>query len=103
MKNDADLEQGAVPEHGADSSDERSQSISVDLQRLDEALTAVVSAVLQESNRAAGTIIGVATSKLLAASVVAGTFGGIAAIGAASTGTAIASLSGAAATTATLY
>lgn len=74
-----------------------------DLRALDEALTAVVGAVLQESNRAAGTIIGVATSKLVAAGVMAGTFGGIAAFGAASTGTAIASLSGAAATTATLY
>lgn len=74
-----------------------------DLRALDEALTAVVGAVLQESNRTAGTIIGVATSKLVAAGVMAGTFGGIAAFGAAGTGTAIATLSGAAATTATLY
>lgn len=79
------------------------QSISDDLERLDRALTAVVSAVLQDSSRAAGTMIGVATSKLVAASVVAGTFGVIGAVGTASTGTAIASLSGAAATTATLF
>ncbi|WP_353472501.1 hypothetical protein PVT71_00290 [Salipiger sp. H15] len=45
-----------------------------DLKRLDEALTAVVAAMLQQSNRAAGTIIGVAASKLVAAGVMAGTF-----------------------------
>ena len=77
--------------------------IADDLAALDEALTAVVGAILQESNRTAGTIVGVATSKLVAASVMAGAFGGIAAFGAASTGTAIATLSGAAATSATLY
>ena len=77
--------------------------IGDDLAALDEALTVVVGAILQESNRTAGMIIGVATSKLVAASVMAGAFGGIAAFGAASTGTAIATLSGAAATSATLY
>lgn len=74
-----------------------------ELRDLDEALTAVVGAVLQESSRAAGTIIGVATSKLVAATVAAGTFGAIGTFGVASTGTAIATLSGGAATTATLY
>lgn len=74
-----------------------------DLKRLDEALTAIVAAMLQKSNRAAGTIIGVAASKLVAAGVMAGTFAAIGAFGAATTGTAIATLSGAAATSATFY
>jgi len=69
----------------------------------ERALMIVVGGILQESNRTAGTIVGVATSKLVAAGVMTGTFGGIGAFGAASTGTAIATLSGAAATTATLY
>lgn len=81
----------------------RARAAAKDLEALDEALTAVVGGILQESDRTAATIIGVATSKLVAAAVMAGTFGGIAAFGAASTGTAIATLSGAAATTATLY
>lgn len=81
----------------------RGRAVSKDLEALDEALTAVVGSILQESNRTAGTIIGIATSKLVAAGVMAGAFGGIAAFGVASTGTAIATLSGAAATTATLY
>jgi hypothetical protein len=67
------------------------------------ALKAIVGAMLQESSRTASTIIGVAASKLIAAGVMAGAFGTIGAFGVASTGTAIASLSGAAATTATLY
>jgi hypothetical protein len=74
-----------------------------DLESLEAALTEVVGAILQKSNRVAGTIIGVATSKLVAAGITAGTMGAIGAFGAASTGTAIATLSGAAATTATLY
>lgn len=81
----------------------RARAVAKDLEALDEALTAVVGGILQESNRTAGTIVGVAASKLVAAGVMAGTFGGIAAFGVASTGTAIATLSGAAATTATLY
>lgn len=74
-----------------------------DLKELDEVLTSVVGAILQKPNRVAGTIVGVAASKLVAAGIVAGTFGAIGAFGVASTGTAIAALSGAAATTATLY
>ncbi|WP_370163096.1 hypothetical protein [Limimaricola soesokkakensis] len=74
-----------------------------DLRTLDAALTGIVGALLQDSSRAAGTIVGVAASKLVAAGVMAGTFGAIGLFGAASTGTAIATLSGAAATTATLY
>ncbi|SFK88589.1 hypothetical protein SAMN04488004_103234 [Loktanella salsilacus] len=81
----------------------RARAATKDLETLDGALTAVVGGILQESNRTAFTIVGVATSKIVAAGVVAGTFSGIAAFGAASTGTAIATLSGAAATTATLY
>ena len=50
-------------------------SVGDDLRDLDEALTAVVGAILQESNRTAGTIIGVAASKLVAAGVMAGVFG----------------------------
>jgi len=76
---------------------------SDDLECLDEALTAVVGAMLQQSNRTAGTIIGVAASKLVAAGVMAGTFAAIGAFGVAGTGTAIATLSGAAAASATLY
>ncbi|WP_055683286.1 hypothetical protein [Jannaschia rubra] len=76
---------------------------SDDLECLDEALTAIVGAILQQSNRAAGTIIGVAASKLVAAGVMAGTFAAISAFGVAGTGTAIATLSGAAAASATLY
>ncbi|MDO6587494.1 hypothetical protein Q4543_18430 [Salipiger sp. 1_MG-2023] len=63
----------------------------------------IVAAILQDSNRTAGVIVGVATSKLVAASIMAGTFSGIGAFGLASTGAAIGGLSGAAATTATLY
>ena len=74
-----------------------------DLCAIDAALTEVVGALLQDSSRVAGTIIGVAASKLVAAGVMAGTFGAIGLFGAASTGTAIATLSGAAAATATLY
>lgn len=103
MKRRTDREQPSVPDLAFGLPFHRAQWLSEDLQRLDEALTAVASALLQESNRTAGTIIGVATSKLVAAGVMAGTFGGIAAVGTASTGAAIASLSGAAATTATLY
>jgi len=76
---------------------------SDDLMLLDEALTAIVGAILQQSTRAAGTIIGIAASKLVAAGVMAGTFAAIGAFGLASTGTAIATLSGAAAASATLY
>jgi hypothetical protein len=103
MKGDATIKRAAAPDLSVGCVEIRTEAISKDLQRLDEALTAVVGGILQESSRAAGTIIGVATSKLVAACVVAGTFSGIAAIGVAGTGTAIASLSGAAATTATLY
>ncbi len=74
-----------------------------DLRCLDEALKAVVGAILQQSNRTAGTIIGVAAFKLVAAGVMAGTFAAIGTFGVAGTGTAIATLSGAAAATATLY
>lgn len=74
-----------------------------DLRVIDVALTGVVGALLQDSSRAAGTIVGVAASKLVASGVMAGTFGAIGIFGAASTGTAIATLSGAAATNATLY
>lgn len=74
-----------------------------DLKCLDDALTAVVGAILQQSNRTAGAIIGVAASKFVAAGVMAGTFAAIGAFGVASTGTAIATLSGAAAASATLY
>lgn len=74
-----------------------------DLKVLDKALTGLVAALLQERNRVANTIVGVAASKLAAAGVMAGVFGAIGAFGVASTGTAIATLSGAAATTATFY
>ena len=70
-----------------------------DLQELDDILTSIVGAILQERNRTAGTIIGIAASKLVAAGVVAGAFGAIGTFGVASTGTAIATLSGAAAST----
>ncbi|MGR3565053.1 MAG: hypothetical protein ACU0FH_20405 [Heliomarina sp.] len=93
----------AVPRFAFTPRQRRARAIAKDLKALDEALTAVIGSILQESNRTAGTIVGVATSKLVAAGVMAGTFGGIAAFGVASTGTAIATLSGAAATTATLY
>lgn len=74
-----------------------------DLLDLEQSLTSLIAAILQQSDRAASVIVGVATSKLIAAGVVGGTFGAISAFGAASTGTAIATLSGVAATNATLY
>jgi hypothetical protein len=74
-----------------------------DLLDLEQSLTSLIAAILQQSDRAASVIVGVATSKLVAAGVVGGAFGAISAVGAASTGTAIATLSGAAATNATLY
>ena len=70
---------------------------------VEETLTSVVGAILQEPNRVANTIVGVAASKLVAAGVMAGTFSAIGVFGLASTGTAIGTLSGAAALTANLY
>lgn len=74
-----------------------------DLRDLDTALTAMVSALRHESNRTASRIVGVAASKMVAAGVAAGAYGAIGLFGAASTGTAIGTLSGAAATSATYY
>jgi hypothetical protein len=74
-----------------------------DLESLEVALTSIIAAILHKPNRVAGTVVGVAASKLAAAGIYAGAVGAIGAFGAASTGTAIATLSGAAATTATLY
>src|SRR6056297_623178 len=79
------------------------ESSENDLEALEVTLTSIVAAILQKPNRVAGTVVGVAASKLAAAGIYAGAVGAIGAFGAASTGTAIATLSGAAATTATLY
>jgi hypothetical protein len=74
-----------------------------DIKKLEVALTNVIAALLQQSNKSARIIVGVAVSKIAAVCVVTSVWGAIGVFGVASTGTAIATLSGAAATTATLY
>lgn len=74
-----------------------------DLTRLEEALTSVVAAIQQVSDRQARRMVSLLISKLGAAATIGGITGLITAFGTASTGTLIGSLSGAAATTAKLY
>lgn len=73
------------------------------LEHLEELLTDTLSAIQQTSNKRARRIINVAVGKLSGAATIGGIAGLVSSFGAASTGTAIASLSGAAATTAQLY
>lgn len=73
------------------------------LRPLEDALTGVVAAIQQVSDARARRVTGVVIGKLGGAAVTGGIAGLVAAFGTASTGTAIASLSGAAASTAQLY
>lgn len=71
--------------------------------RLEQALTDVVAAIQQISNKQARRIVGIIVSKVGAVAAVGGITGLISMFGTASTGAAIGGLSGAAATTAQLY
>jgi hypothetical protein len=66
-------------------------------------LTSIAGRILQMSDRKASVALGAATNTVFGSAFVASVFGTIGSLGAASTGTAIAGLSGAAKTTATLY
>jgi hypothetical protein len=74
-----------------------------ELLEIDEVLDSIASAIPQESNRVASTMVAVATFKLAAARVLAGTFSAIGAFGTTLIGIAIASLSGAAAISASAF
>ncbi|HET8728192.1 MAG TPA: hypothetical protein VFO41_11825 [Alphaproteobacteria bacterium] len=73
------------------------------LDEMETALDGVVGAILQKPPRYASRIISTAGGKLTGVAAAAGVTGLVGAFGTASTGTAIAGLSGAAASTATLY
>lgn len=74
-----------------------------DLEILDKALVGIIGAIRQIPDRRARRIANIAVGKLGGAAAVGGIAGLISSFGAASTGTAIATLHGAAATTAKLY
>lgn len=74
-----------------------------ELQSLERSLVGIIGSVRQVSNRRTRIIAGVIFSKLGAVASIGGITGLVSTFGAASTGSAIASLSGAAATSATLY
>ena len=76
---------------------------SSSLEHLEQVLTETVSAILQKSDRRGRIAVNAIVGKLGSAAVTGGIAGLVANFGIASTGTAIASLSGAAATTAKLY
>ncbi len=76
---------------------------AADLPQLESTLNGIVAAIRQVSDRRARHLTSVVIGKLGAAAATGGIAGLITTFGAASTGTAIASLSGAAATTAKLY
>ncbi|MCY3997324.1 MAG: hypothetical protein OXF07_14395 [Rhodobacter sp.] len=78
-------------------------SESSSLEHLEQVLTEIVSAVLQESGWRSRIAVSAAVGKLGGVAVTGGITGLVTNFGVASTGTAIASLSGAAATTAKLY
>ena len=83
--------------------DWRPKPVSTSWEHLEETLTQIVSAIHQTSDRRSRLFVNAAIGKLSGAMAVGGICGLVATFGAASTGTAIASLSGAAATTAQLY
>lgn len=83
--------------------DWRPRPLSTSLEHLEEMLTQIVSAIRQTSDRRSRLFVNAVIGKLSGAMAVGGISGLVATFGAASTGTAIASLSGAAATTAQLY
>lgn len=74
-----------------------------DLADAQKALTSIIGAILRKPAKTANVIVSIAASKFVAAGIVASTFGAIGLVGVASTGVAIGTLSGAAATSATLY
>ncbi len=74
-----------------------------DLERLEKALTGVVAAIRQISDKRVRRITNLFIAKIGGAAAITGISGLVTAFGSASTGAAIASLSGAAATTAKLY
>lgn len=74
-----------------------------DVVRLEQALTDIVAAIRQISHKQASRMVGIIVSKAGAVAAVGGITGLISMFGTASTGTAIGSLSGAAATSAQLY
>jgi len=76
---------------------------SSSLEHLEDTLTQIVAAIRQTSDRRSRIFVNAIIGKLSGAMAVGGISGLVATFGAASTGTAIASLSGAAATTAQLY
>jgi len=76
---------------------------SSSLEHLEDTLTQIVAAIRQTSDRRSRIFVNATIGKLSGAMAVGGISGLVATFGAASTGTAIASLSGAAATTAQLY
>lgn len=81
----------------------RDKPVSTSLEHLERTLTQVVSAIRQTSDRRTRIFVKAVTGKLGGIVAVGGVSGLVGTFGAASTGTAIASLSGAAATSAQLY
>lgn len=81
----------------------REKPASSSLEHLEDILTQIVAAIRQTSDRRTRIFVNAVIGKLSGAMAVGGISGLVATFGAASTGTAIASLSGAAATTAQLY
>lgn len=74
-----------------------------DLREIRGFLTSITGRILQVSDRRASVALGAATNTAVGISVASAAMGIVSTIGTASTGTAIASLAGAAKTTATLY
>lgn len=79
------------------------QPASSSIEHLEVTLTQIVAAICQTSNKRTRILVNAVIGKISGAMAVGGISGLVATFGAASTGTAIASLSGAAATTAQLY
>lgn len=73
------------------------------LEHLEQVLTQIIAKIRQQSERRTRMLVSTVLGKTATVAAVAGIGGGITAFGVASTGTAIAALSGAAATTAKLY
>lgn len=82
---------------------EETRATAQDLDKVEQALTKAAAAILEQPTKSVERIVGVAVSKIAAAGVMTGTLGAIGLFGTAGTGTAIASLSGAAFNTASLY
>ena len=74
-----------------------------DLKEILGFLTSITGRILQVSDRKAGVVMGVATKTLMGSAFVTSVTGTVGSLGTAGTGVAIAGLSGAAKTTATLY